>query len=227
MKQGKLYGLGVGPGDPELLTLKAVRLLGEADVVVVPDKGKGEKTALHIVRDYVKDKELLFCPTPMVRNLDVLSEAYDSIAKQLTPLLDQGKTLVYITLGDPSIYSTYVYVHQKIQALGYEGEFVPAVPSFCAVAARLGISLCERSERLMIVPASHKNIDDCLEIDSNFVFMKAGKGISVLQETLKNNDLLESSSLVANCGMEGEQVFQKFEDMTETTGYFSVVVVKK
>lgn len=227
MKQGKLYGLGVGPGDPELLTLKAVRLLGEADIIVVPDKGKGEKTALHIVRDYVKDKELLFCPTPMVRDLNVLSDAYDSIANQLAPLLDQGKTLVYITLGDPSIYSTYVYVHQRIQALGYDCEFIPAVPSFCAVAARLGVSLCERSERLMIVPASHKNINDCLEIDSNFIFMKAGKEISTLQETLKSNDLLDNSSLVANCGMEGEQVFQNFEDMTETTGYFSVVVVKK
>lgn len=227
MNTGILYGVGVGPGDPELLTLKAVRLLQEADVIVVPDKGSGKKTALNIVKDHIQGKELLFCSTPMVRDQEILDKSYEKIAKELSKLLDQSKTLVFITLGDPTLYSTYIYVHQKIKSMGYTAELVPGVPSFCAVSAKLGLSLCERSERLMIVPASHKNIEDCLSIDSNLVFMKAGKEIGTLQEKLKECNLLKNASLIENCGMENERIFRKFEDMTENTGYFSVVVVKK
>ena len=74
---GKLYGIGVGPGDPELLTLKAVRILREADVIAVPDKGSGEKTAFRIVQEYVADKTILTCVTPMVRDQAVLDAAHD------------------------------------------------------------------------------------------------------------------------------------------------------
>ncbi len=227
MKQGKIYGLGVGPGDPELLTLKGVRLLQEADLIVVPDKGKGEKTALNIVKDHVEGKELLSCPTPMIRDKAQLAENYQTMASQLGEHLSQGKTLVYLTLGDPSLYSTYVYLHQALTAQGYHSELVPGVPSFCAVASRLGVSLCERDQRLMIVPASHKNMEDCLALDANLLFMKAGGEIGQLQRLLEEHGLLENASLVENCGMEGERVFPKFGEMTENTGYYSVVLVKK
>ncbi len=227
MAKGILYGIGVGPGDPELLTLKAVRLMREADIIAVPDKGSGEKTALNIVKEHVADKELLFCPTPMVRDENVLNNAYDSIAETLAKLLDEGKNIVFITLGDPTVYSTYMYIHERMVKNGYEAVLVAGVTSFCAVAARLGTSLCERSDRLMIVPASHKDIDDCLAVDTNYVFMKAGKDISVLKDKLDEKGLLDNASMIENCGMEGERVFEKFGDMPEGSGYFSVVVVKR
>lgn len=227
MSKGTLYGLGVGPGDPELLTLKAVRLLKEADVIAVPDKGSGEKTALHIVEAYIQGKPLLPCATPMVRDRQVLDSAHDRIAGSICALLEEGKTVAFITLGDPTVYSTYMYVHRRVLAQGYQAVLVPGVPSFCAVAARLGQSLCEQSERLMIVPASHRDMEDCLDADANLVFMKAGREIGALREALRARGLLEKASLVANCGMEGEQVFPRFADMPEDTGYFSVVLVKK
>ena len=227
MSRGILYGLGVGPGDPELLTLKAVRILSEADVIAVPDKGSGEKTALHIVSQYIHGKPLLPCVTPMVRDQQVLDSAHDQIADSICALLEEGKTVAFITLGDPTVYSTYMYVHRRVLARGYEAVLVPGVPSFCAVAARLGQSLCEQSERLMIVPASHRDMEDCLDADANLVFMKAGREIGALREALRARGLLEKASLVANCGMEGEQVFPRFADMPEDTGYFSVVLVKK
>ena len=142
MEKGKLYGVGVGPGDPELLTKKAERVLREADVVAVPDKGAGEKTALNIVADIVGGKELLYCPTPMVRDRAVLDGCYEKIADDICALLDAGKVVAFITLGDPTVYSTYIYVHKKVLARGYAAELVPGVPSFCAVAARLNTSLC-------------------------------------------------------------------------------------
>ena len=113
MDQGKLYGVGVGPGDPELVTRKAERILRGADVVAVPDKGAGEKTALHIVREFVEGKELLCCPTPMVRDRSLLDGCYERIAEDICALLDQGRSVAFITLGDPTVYSTYIYVHSQ------------------------------------------------------------------------------------------------------------------
>ena len=226
MEKGKLYGVGVGPGDPELLTRKAERVLREADIVAVPDKGAGEKTALNIVSDLVAGKELLYCPAPMVRDQAVLEASYQESADRICARLDEGKTVAFITLGDPTVYSTYIYVHKKVLARGYEAELIPGVPSFCAVAARLNTSLCEGAERLLIVPASH-DAADCLDIRANKVFMKAGKAIGELQGQLAERGLLEHASLVANCGMEGELVCPRFADMTDGTGYFSIVLVKE
>ncbi len=227
MTRGTLYGLGVGPGDPELLTLKAVRILREADVIAVPDKGSGEKTAFRIVQEYVADKTILTCVTPMVRDQAVLDAAHDQIAADICALLEDGKNVAFITLGDPTVYATYMYIHRRVLSRGYEAVLVPGVPSFCAVAARLNTSLCEQSQRLLIVPASHKDMEDCLNVDANLVFMKAGREIGALKEKLAEHGLLEHASLVANCGMEGEQVWEHFADMPENTGYFSVVLVKK
>ena len=217
MNQGKLYGVGMGPGDPELLTKKAERIIRQCPVLAVPDAGRGEKTALAIAGDLAEGKELLCCAAPMIRdNADLVCAA-----------LDQGKDVAFLTLGDPTVYSTYLYLHRKVVARGYEAEIIPGVPSFCAVAARLGMALCEKSERLLIVPASHKDMSDCLDLDANLVFMKAGKEIGALKNTLEEHGLLGRASLVANCGMEGELVCPKFADLPEGTGYFSVVLVKK
>ena len=115
--------------------------------------------------------------------------------------------MAFITLGDPTVYSTYIYVHKKVLARGYDVELIPGVPSFCAVAARLNRALCEGSERLLIVPASHKDVDDCLDVDANLVFMKAGPGHRRAQGgLLAERGLLDRASMVANCGMEGETV---------------------
>ena len=208
MKRGILYGVGVGPGDPELITRKAQRIIAQAAVLAVPDKGSGEKTALTIAGELAEGKEILLCDAPMVRDEAALDVAF-------------------LTLGDPTVYSTYLYLHRKVVARGYEAEIIPGVPSFCAVAARLGAALCEKSERLLIVPASHKDVDDCLDVDANLVFMKAGREIGALKEKLAEKGLLERASMVANCGMEGEAVYPRFAELIDGSGYFSVVLVKK
>lgn len=224
--RGILYGVGVGPGDPELLTLKAARILREADVVAVPDKGSGERTALNIVKDMVEGKPLLYCSTPMVRDKARLDGCYEEIAGRVCALLAEGKTVAFITLGDPTVYSTYIYVHKKVAAKGFRAELVPGVPSFCAVAARLGVSLCEGAERLLVVPASYEGVDECLEFPANRIFMKAGRSLPALRDKLAARGLLAGASMVANCGMEGERVCPDWKDWEEDGGYFSVVLVK-
>lgn len=226
MEKGKLYGVGVGPGDPELVTMKAVRLLKQADVVAVPDKGAGEKTALQIVKDYVDETKIQYFPTPMIRDKQELQRNYESQADRICASLDQGKTVVFITLGDPTVYSTYYYIHKIVEGRGYQAELIPGVPSFCAVAARLGISLCERSERLLIVPASSP-VEDALPVQANKVFMKAGSSILDLQEQLKAAGQLDHAYAVENCSMENEHIWRNFSDMDQPSGYFSIVVVKE
>ena len=222
MKRGILYGVGVGPGDPELLTLKAVRILREADVVAMPDKGSGEQTARKIVQAYIEGKELISCPTPMVRDKELLAQSYEANADTLCALLDQGKNVAFITLGDPSVYSTYLYLHERVAGRGYEARLIPGVPSFCAVAARLGISLCQGEERLLIVPASH-SVEDCVDFPANQIYMKAGRRLGGLLETLERHGRREGAMAVSNCGMEEERGWPRAADMDPESRYFSVL----
>lgn len=222
---GKLWGVGVGPGDPELLTVKAVRVLREADVVIVPDASSGDKVALNIAKDYLKDKQIQFVKTPMVRDKAVMDAAHEQAADTISALLDDGKQVAFLTLGDPAIYSTYMYIHQKVLRRGYAVEVVPGIPSFCAAAARLNQSLCLGREPLIIIPASHDQ-NDLMDLPGNKVFMKAGRSILELQQALAEKGQLEGASMVENCSMENEHVYPHFADLKEPSGYFSLVIVK-
>lgn len=223
--KGKLWGVGIGPGDPELLTVKAVRILRQADVIMLPDANGPEKTALNIVKAYLEGKPLLFAEMPMVRDKAVMDEAHERAAGKICALLDQGKEVAFLTLGDPSVYSTYMYLHEKVMRRGYEVEVVPGVPSFCAAAARLNRSLCQGREPLLVIPASHDQ-DALLDVPANKVFMKAGRSILDLQKLLGDRGLLECASMVENCGMRNERVYPHFADLREPSGYFSLVIVK-
>ena len=124
MKQGVLYGVGVGPGDPELMTVKAVRIIREADIIAVPDG----QTAQNIAADYLEGKEILPCSMPMLRDKALLAQKHDEAAERICALLEQGKTVAFLTLGDPSVYSTYMYVHRRVLARGYEAHPERVVP---------------------------------------------------------------------------------------------------
>lgn len=223
---GVLYGVGVGPGDPELVTKKAERVLRECDIVAVPDKGSGNKTAYGIVKDLIAEKEILFCDTPMIRDKETLDKGYTAIAERICELLKQGKTVAFITLGDPTVYSTYIYVHKKVLDRGFIAELVPGIPSFCAAAARLNMSLCEGAQRLLIVPASY-DVDDCKNVSANKVYMKAGKDMPELREQLRQTGQLRNASVVENCGLPGERIWTNMEEIDEAPGYFSLVIVKE
>ncbi len=227
MTQGKLYGIGVGPGDPELMTLKAVRLIETCDVVAVPKGGSGEQTALNIASQWIGDKPILHCDMPMIRDREKLAACHDQAADDICALLDAGKTVVFLTLGDPAVYSTYWYVHRRVEARGYAVEIVPGVPSFCAAAARLGQALCEGSQMLHIIPASHDATQEGLELPGNKVLMKAGRSILEVRDLLEQAGKGDTASLVERCSMEGERVVRDLRELDDPTGYFSVILVRE
>ena len=227
-KYGTLYGVGVGPGDPELMTIKAVRLIRECDMIAIPASGK-ENVAFEIAKSAVPEietKEVVELPMPMVRDESKLKNSHDKAAETVIGQLVKGKNIVFLTLGDPSIYSTYIYVHNRVAEQGYNTEIVPGIPSFCAVAARLNEGLTEASEALHIIPASYEGIEEALKLSGTKVLMKSGKSIGKVKELLKNMEKPPTVKMVERCGMQGERVFHQLDDLDEEASYFSILVVK-
>ena len=224
---GILYGLGVGPGDPELLTLKALRLIRENPVIAVPGNDIKASVAYQIVKGaYPKldEKELIPVAMPMTKDRAVLEDNHNKAADAVESYLKQGKNVVFLTLGDPTIYSTYLYVHKRILERGYQAEIVSGITSFCAAAARLNISLSEWNEQLHIVPAVHR-LDSDLSESGNYVLMKSGKKMNQVKEILAKSD--RDVLMVENCGMPEEHIYRSVEEIPDDAGYYSLIIAKE
>ena len=205
--KGKAYGVGVGPGDPELMTLKAVRLIRENEVIAVPGKNARESVAYKIALGAVPeiaDKTLVPVYMPMVRDREKLAQEHQRGAKLLEEYLDQGKNVVYLTLGDSTVYCTFSYLQHILEDDGYEVELVSGITSFCAAAARLNISLTEWNEPLHVIPASHKT-DHPLDQHGTYVLMKSASRMKEVKELLIASG--RQVGCVENCGMENEKVY--------------------
>lgn len=225
--KGKLYGIGIGPGDPELLTLKAVRLIREADVIAVPGKVKTETVAYQITVQAVPeiaDKECLEVYYPMSKDPEVLERCHTEAAMQIEAVLREGKTVAFLTLGDTSVYSTYLYVHTKILEMGYEAEIISGITSFCAVAARLNIGLVEKAEELHVIPASYQ-IEEALKLQGTKVLMKAGTKMGEVKKLLMESG--QNVVMIENCGMPGEKIYHSAQEIPEDAGYYSLIIVKE
>ncbi len=229
--QGILYGIGVGPGDPELLTIKGARLIREADIIALPQKKAGvDITALEIVKPVVdvSDKPLLPLNMPMTKDREVLDKSYATAADKIINLLQEGKNVVFLTLGDPTVYSTYVYVHKLVLQAGYQAQLVAGVTSFCAVAARLNISLVEREEMLHLIPGSYNDEqDDYLDLPGTKVIMKSASKIGKLKKQIIERGLVKNTQMVECCGMADEKVYKDFSDVQEDSHYYSVIILKE
>lgn len=225
--KGKAYGVGVGPGDPELMTLKAVRLIRENDVIMVPGKDPIESTAYKIAVQAVPElaeKELVPVDLPMLKDREELKRSHRKGADLMESYLDKGKNIVFLTLGDSTVYCTFTYIQAMLKEDGYDTELVNGITSFCAAASRLNIPLAEWNEPIHIIPAVHKT-GDLLDLEGNYVIMKAGSSIKEIKEklVLKGRDM----KAVINCGMDNEAVYENAHDIPDETGYFTLVISKE
>ena len=164
---------------------------------------------------------------PMTRDPQVLEQSHQVAAEQIEGYLKEGKSVAFLTLGDPAIYSTYIYVHKKVQQNGFPVEMVPGVPSFCAVAAKLNVSLAEAAQPLHIIPASYQGVEEGLEWSGPKILMKTGRSMKKVKELLDEKGLMDKAKMVQKCGMEGEEIYQSMRDVDENSSYFSVIVVKE
>lgn len=227
--EGTLYSVGIGPGDPELMTLKAVRLIVEADVIAIPQGDNDILTAKNIVNQVVdlSAKEQILIYMPMTKDMVAMDKAHDEGADAVIKLLKEGKNVVFITLGDPTVYATCIYVHKRVLAKGYKAELIPGVPSFCAVAAKLNVALCERSEPLIILPGSYKQSAAFLDGPGNKVLMKSASQIAKVRDELKERGLISHAAMIERCGLPGEKIYKDLNEIDEKSSYFSVILVKE
>lgn len=223
---GKMYGIGVGPGDPELMTIKAVKRIKNCEVLAIPHEDKEACIAYRIVRQAVPEadeKECLCLPMPMTRDKEILRESHDQAAKAIMNCLDKGQNVAFITLGDVAIYSTCSYLLERLKRQGYEAELDSGIPSFCAAAARLGAPLVTGSEELHIIPAAYQ-IQDSLKLPGIKVLMKAGSQMKKVKEEIRKSGC--EAVMVENCGLPDERVYEALEDMPDAPGYYSLLIVR-
>ena len=230
--KGKLYGIGVGPGNPDLMTLRAKELLEKAHVIAYPVKKLGEEgVALNIIsqRVDVKGKEVVELLFSMNPDDEVRKKCRAEAMEKICGLLDQGKDIAMVTLGDVAVYSTYMYIDRDIQARGYETEVVPGIPSFChgAALARLPLMIGEESVAVVsLAKRNNENAEKVLDAVDNLVIMKAFASIPAIVEMLnKRNIPLANATVMSNIGMEDEYLGPL--DPNREYGYFTTVLIKK
>ncbi|MBG9454958.1 precorrin-2 C20-methyltransferase [Lysinibacillus sphaericus] len=231
---GILYGLGVGPGDPELITVKAFRVIQESPVIAYPKKLKGSKSYAHRIVDvYInpEEKDMLGLVFPMTKDEAVLEREWTKSVQLVFEKLKEGKDVAFVTEGDPLLYSTFIHMMKLMQDMHPEVEIrtVPGISSFNGSASRLGIALADGDDRVAIVPAhdDYEAMREAIESHDAVVFIKVAKVIDLMLEVLRDLDLLDKASVVTKVTSDEEIIW----DVRELDGvdleYLTLMVVRK
>ncbi len=219
---GEFFAVGIGPGDPELLTIKALKTIEKSDIIVLPDSKGKTNLAYDITKEYIKDKTIEYFDMPMTKDEQELNRCHDYCAEKIAEHLNLGKKVSFLTLGDPTIYSTVMYVHKRLNAKGYNTAVIPGITSFCATGAALNESLCEKSQMLHIIPATFSDLDYVKNLKGNKILMKSGKTMSKVKEKFKG-----TNSKVVECAtMENQKIYNSLEEV-EDASYFSIIFIKE
>ena len=229
---GCLYGIGVGPGDPELLTLKALKALQKVPVICVPQAAnRRESYALSIVKDYVKpEQEILRAPFP-TDDAEGAAQVWREAAVLVLERLKKGQDVAFLTEGDPMLFSTFSYLMAGVRELCPEAPVViiPGISSVMAAAASSGVPLATHGQRLAILPAAY-GLDDLAEATSNFdtvVLMKVSSNIVNVLANLEELGLTGQSTYVRRASTGREKVIRDLKEITdEDLDYFSLLIVK-
>lgn len=234
-KLGTLYGVGVGPGDLELITVKAFRMLKEADVIAYPKKRKGSKSYAHqIVECYINpnEKEMLGLVFPMTKDQAILDEQWAKIADEVYGKLKEGKDVAFVTEGDPFLYSTYIHLMRMLQEKyeGIEMKVIPGISSVNGSAAQFGFPLADGDERIGIIPAND-NREEMKEVLLNHdcvVFIKVAKVLPQMIDLLEELQLVDCATVATKVTSKEEVIFRDIRELKNAElPYLSLMVVKK
>ena len=228
MKKSKFIGIGVGPGDPDLLTVKAVEKLKNVNVICAPKSKESKPSlALSIVQEILentgKEYEILEPLFPMIEDKHALKIYWDQAADLIIEKLEEGSDVAFVTIGDPTVYSTFSYIFERIKNLDYEVEIIPGITSFTGCAASAKITLAEKDEIIVIVPKVDHRLPQILEHGDTFVIMKTSRHSNLLEEIINNDKRDKEVISVQNCSMKDEKIFDGF---LNGKNYLSTTIVK-
>jgi len=224
---GIFYGIGVGTGDPEYLTLKAVRLIKQADVIAYLKSEKGTTIARDIANKWIIEQQEIAISMPYNTNRKIANHAYDHAAEKIASYLQQGLKVVFLCEGDPLFFGSYIYLHQRL-SLHYPCQIVPGISSINATTALAQIPLVQQNESLVIV--SSRNSDDeilnALNDYSSVIIMKAGVARPRLLKLIKQSKRLQKTCYVQRAGQKGEEILHDVSQLTGKGDYFSLFIVR-
>ncbi len=228
-EKGKLYGVGVGPGDVELLTLKAAKVLKSVPVICSPKSSKEKNSiALSIVEPIIDEREdrkrvMLVEPIfPMIEDDETLEKVWDSASELIAHYLDSGRDVAFVTLGDPSIFSTFSYVQKRLKDR-YEIEVIPGITSFTACASACEIPIVEKNQVLTVVPKIDDRLDEIMNYSDSIVLMKASRNTEELEGLIESKNREKTIHSVENCTREDEKVIEGF---SEDKPYLTTTIIR-
>ena len=230
-KLGTFYGIGVGPGDPELLTVKAIKAIKSVDVIITPKTEKKEgSVALSIARSHLKsDIEIIYQVFPMVKNFAESPAIFDANVAEIVSILRSGKNAAFLTIGDPMFYSTYIYIFRLLEREGVNVETIPGIPAFLAIASKLGRPLAFGNEIISIIPATapREAIENALDTCDAAVLMKVYKNFDEIVDALERHGKSDDAILASRCGLPDEKIIDDLAaHRDEQPNYLSTIITK-
>ena len=222
-----VYGLGVGPGDPELLTLKALRLLREAPVLAYPAPEDGASFARSIVAAHIGNAKIEYpIRMPLTAERFPAEEVYGEAARALGAHLSDGRSVAVLCQGDPVLHGSFLYLHARL-AEDWPVEIVPGVSSVTACAAAAGIGLALRSDVLTVLPASLDDdaLTSRLRGTDGAAIMKVGRHLPRVRSLLARLGLLEHALLVQHASLPHQRIFRMAAGSPESAPYFSMILL--
>lgn len=231
---GTFYGVSVGPGDPELMTLKAVRIINKVDVIFAASSIKNDYSlAIEIAKPHISESaDIRKLPFQMSNNEKEKEVLWKENAEMIMAELENGRDVAFLTLGDALTYSTYGYLIRVIREKNplIPIETTPGIPSYLAAASRLNLPLVEGDESLLLTSGARggkelRKYSECIE---NVVLLKTYKHIEDINQALAEADLLENSRGISRCGREGEVIFEDVRELEKRKpDYWSLIIAKR
>ena len=225
---GMMYGVGLGPGDPDLITRRAARLIAGAGVVAYPTLAGAASFARSIAADLIApDTREIVIDLPMTTDRAPAQAAYDRGAAAIAAELDAGADVVVLCEGDPFFYGSFMYLHARL-APRYAVEVVPGVTSVTACAARAGLPLAARNEALTVLPGPLPDdaLRDRLRMADTLILMKVGRHLPRLRALLIAEGLAGRAVYVERASLPNERVLP-LADAPDAAPYFSMILVTK
>jgi len=237
----ELICVGCGPGDPELLTVKAVKAIKNAEIIMCPTSKEGKTSiAFSIITsllDPEKKPEIKNLVFPMVKDKDILEDTWKKNTEVIAEAVRSGKKVVYLTVGDPYLYSTWIYLHRELQAKHPEIKItvIPGIVSIFTFASKVGISIAEGSETVAVIPSCYdlSRVKETAKNCDTMIFLKDGRYFDQVIQLLKDAGFPDSSIFAVGQDLgTKEEIVKKLTlgEVTEnsfTTKYFSIMVVKR